>query len=110
MSKAWFYKKNVKYIVFSERVKQFAIAQYAIPTENISIMPFLTNPKFYAPFNKADEKLLLEKHNIPQVKKVVLLAGDGLPHSVHIVQQLLRRKLNFTLLVVCGKDTATKKT
>lgn len=108
---AWFYEKNIKYIVFSERVKEFAVTQCAIPIESISVMPFLIDPKFYAPFTKTDEQKLREKHDIPQNKKIVLLAGggEGLPHSVHIVQQLLKRNPNFTILVVCGKDIASKK-
>jgi len=71
----------------------------------------LIDPKFYAPFTKADEQKLREKNDIPQNKKVVLLAGggEGLPHSVHIVQQLLKRNPDFAILVVCGKDIASKK-
>ena len=41
----------------------------------------------------------------------MLLAGggEGLPNAVVIVRHLLKRKADFTILVVCGKDIAAKK-
>lgn len=107
----WFFQKDIRYIVFSERVKQFAVTKCSVPIENISVMPFLIDPKFYAPFTTGDEQLLRKKYKIPHNKKVLLLVGggEGLPHSVHIVQQLLKRNPEFTILVVCGKDIASKK-
>lgn len=63
------------------------------------------------PLSLQDESALREKHSIPSDKKVVLLAGggEGLPNAVRIVQHFVRRKVPFTIVVVCGKDEATKK-
>ena len=108
---AWFYEKNVKYLVFSQRAKDGAVKNCRIPEQNIQVVPFLLNPKFLQPLTHSDEAALRLKHNIPEGKKVVLLAGggEGLPNAVVIVRHLLKRKADFTILVVCGKDIAAKK-
>ncbi|MGP1602444.1 MGDG synthase family glycosyltransferase [Treponema sp.] len=107
----WFYEKNVKYFVFSEIAKEQAVKEYGVPEENVSVVPFLLNPKFLTPLSKSDLLALKEKHGIPVDKKVVLLAGGGggLPNAVRIVQHFIRRKVTFTILVVCGKDAAAKR-
>ncbi len=108
---AWFYEKNVQYFVFSDAAKKQAVEQCGVPEKNIRVVPFLLNPKFLMPLSLQDESALREKHGIPSDKKVVLLAGggEGLPNAVRIVQHFVRRKVPFTIVVVCGKDEATKK-
>ena len=109
--KAWFYEKDVKYLVFSERAKEIAVQECSVPEQNVTVVPFLLSPKFLIPLVKSDLLALREKHSIPVDKKVVLLAGggEGLPNAVRIVQHFIRRKVTFTILVVCGKDAAAKK-
>ena len=108
---AWFYEKNVQYMVFSDAAKKQAVEQCGVPEENVRVVPFLLNPKFLVPLSSQDAVSLREKHGIPSGKKVVLLAGggEGLPNAVRIVQHFVHRKVPFTILVVCGKDEATQK-
>ncbi|WP_428771800.1 glycosyltransferase [Treponema sp. HNW] len=108
---AWFYEKDIKYFVFSQRAKDIAVKQCSVPEKNVIVVPFLLSPKFLTPLVKSDLLALRKKHGIPADKKVVLLAGggEGLPNAVRIVQHFIRRKVTFTILVVCGKDAAAKK-
>ena len=107
----WFYEKQVKYFVFSPRAKELAVDRCGVPAANVTVVPFLLNPKFLVPLSKNDLLALRVKHGIAPGQKVVLLAGggEGLPNAVRIVQHFVRRKVTFTILVVCGKDTAAKK-
>lgn len=108
---AWFYEKNVDYLVFSEQAKKIGVEKCGVSEHKITVVPFLLNPKFVMPFTRDDIAQLKQKHNIPIDNKVVLLAGGGagLPQALHIVTNLVRKKPNFTIVVVCGKDHVTKK-
>ncbi|MGL4981895.1 MAG: MGDG synthase family glycosyltransferase [Treponemataceae bacterium] len=109
---AWFYDKDVKYIVFSQDVKDFAVKTRKIPEQNIQVMPFLMNNKFLLPLEKDTITQLRTKHNLPLDKKLVLLAGggEGLPGALYIVQECLKHRTEFGLIVVCGRDKVTKTT
>lgn len=106
----WFYEKNIKYYVFSERVKREAIEKYEINEKDITVVPFLINQKFRKIVTKEEIKLIREKHNLPIDKKIVLLTGggEGLPNMIPIVSDFVDRKVDFTVVVVCGRDTRTK--
>lgn len=106
----WFYDKKTKYYVFSDEVRNFAIEKCKIPPEMIEICPFLINQKFRQIATKEDIKSLRVKHNLPLDKKIVLLTGggEGLPNMIAIVKEFILRKVDFTVVVVCGRDARTK--
>ena len=106
----WFYERNLKYLVFSEQVKKMAIEKYKVPKENIEVVPFLINQKFRKMATKEDIKLIRQKYNLPIDKKIVLLTGggEGLPNMIPIVTDFVARKVDFTVVVVCGRDIRTK--
>ncbi|MGL4987113.1 MAG: MGDG synthase family glycosyltransferase [Treponemataceae bacterium] len=109
---SWFYDKTVKYIVFSREIKDFAVNMRHVPEANVHIMPFLMNKKFLLPLEKTTIQDLREKHHLPLDKKLVLLAGggEGLPGALYIVQECLKHRSEFGLIVVCGRDIVTKTT
>lgn len=106
----WFYERNLKYYVFSEQVKKMAIEKCKVPAKNIEIVPFLINQKFRKMATKEDIKLIRQKYNLPIDKKIVLLTGggEGLPNMIPIVTDFVARKVDFTVVVVCGRDVRTK--
>jgi len=106
----WFYERSLKYYVFSEQVKKMAIEKCKVPAKNIEIVPFLINQKFRKMATKEDIKLIRQKYNLPIDKKIVLLTGggEGLPNMIPIVTDFVARKVDFTVVVVCGRDVRTK--
>ena len=106
----WFYERKLNYYVFSDRVKQFAITKCKIPEKNVTVVPFLINQKFRKVATKEDIRIIREKHNLPLDKKIVLLTGggEGLPNMIPIVTDFVARKVDFTVVVVCGRDVRTK--
>lgn len=102
---AWFWDRSLDYLVYSEEAKQTGIAQ-KVPAEQITVVPFVMNPKFQEPFDSKDILALRKKHGFDQSKKTVLLVGggDGLPGAVDIVNKCVLRKARFSIAVVCGKD------
>ncbi len=110
-STAWFLEKKVTFIVASETIKKFAVEKGGIDEKNIHVFPFLINKTFYDIPTQTQLKDLKSKHKIFEDKKVLLVTGGGggLPNIVLIIQQLMRLKPNFTVIVVCGRDKASKK-
>ena len=106
----WFYERSLKYYVFSDQVKKMAIEKCKVPAKNIEIVPFLINQKFRKMATKEDIKLIRQKYNLPIDKKIVLLTGggEGLPNMIPIVTDFVARKVDFTVVVVCGRDVRTK--
>ncbi len=102
---AWFWDRSLDYLVYSEEAKQTGIAQ-KVPAEQITVVPFVMNPKFQEPFDSKDILALRKKRGFDQNKKTVLLVGggDGLPGAVDIVNKCVLRKARFSIAVVCGKD------
>ncbi len=110
-STAWFYEKNLFFIVASEAVRQFAIEKCMIDKDRVRVLPFLVNPDFYKIKTQADILELKSKHLIQKNKKVLLVTGGGggLPNVTLIIQQLLKLQPDFTIIVVCGRDKPSKK-
>ena len=107
---SWFYDKKASYFVFSERVRQYAVKKCMVPEENVKVVPFILNQKTLI---KTDDKSLVslkEKYGVAVGKKVVLLAGggEGLPILINIVNELIVRKADYTVLAVCGRNIAAK--
>lgn len=109
---AWFYTKGVNTYVFSEQAKEEAVNKLGFDEKDIKIVPFLMNRKFLKEASPDDVKQLRVKYGIPTDKKVVLLAGggEGLPGTLKIISDFIVKKVDFSIVVVCGRDKTTKST
>lgn len=108
----WFFTKGIKAYVASEQVKEFAIEKCGYNPNDIDYMPFLINSKFLTETTENDVRLLRDKYGIPQDKRVVLIAGggEGLPGTLNIISDFIAKKVDFSVIVVCGRGKKTRKT
>ena len=109
---AWFFVKGVKSYVFSDQVRNFDIEKCGYNPADVEVMPFLINKKFLTKTTKDDVVALREKYGIPQDKRVVLIAGggEGLPGTFNIISEFIAKKVDFSVIVVCGRGKKTRKT
>lgn len=110
MPKAWFYRKDVDYLVYSEEARQFAVNKCKVPEERVRVVPFVLNAKYQVPFNENDIAALREKHGFDKNKKVVLMVGggDGIPGATKIINKCILRRADFAVAIICGKDKGKK--
>ncbi len=102
----WFKRKQKKFIVFSERLRDHCIAKLKIPKEKLRVFPFIIDEKFTSPLPPQAAKTAKEKFSFSSEKKLVLImgGGDGIPHGKFILEQLLSASLNADIAIVCGKN------
>ncbi len=107
---AWFYEKDLNYMVYSEDVKRIGIKN-GVPAEKIQVIPFLMNPKFRNNVSAEEVRNLKIKHGFDPDKKMVLLVGggEGLPGAREIVNQCLIHRANFSTAIICGRDKVIKQ-
>lgn len=108
---SWFMDPSRQHLIYSQRAKDIAVKEYGVASENIHVMPFLLNRKFLVDYSEQRIEELREKYGIPQGKKVVLISGggEGLSDSLPIVLDFIRRKVDFSVIVVCGRSVTLKK-
>jgi processive 1,2-diacylglycerol beta-glucosyltransferase/1,2-diacylglycerol 3-beta-galactosyltransferase len=101
----WFLNKKQKMVVFSNKVKEFALSQKIKP-QNIQVFQFLLDEKFSNPINSNLVPSLKEKYNIDKKLKTVLIVGggDGIPRGSIILTKLIEAKINANIIIVCGKN------
>lgn len=109
-TKAWFYEKDLKYLVYSNDIKKIAV-DYGVPEKNIFVIPFLMNEKFTHLINEEEKRALRIKHGFDPEKKLVLLVGggEGLPGATEIINSCILHRAKFAIAVVCGKDKVKAK-
>ena len=107
---AWFFNRNLDYIVFSEEFRNFGI-NLGVKPENIRVMPFLLNKKYRTVVSETEKIALRKKYGFDERKKLVLLAGggEGLPGTLKIINQCIIHKADFAVAVVCGRNKALQK-
>lgn len=102
----WFKRKGQRFVVFSERLKQYCINKLKLPEERVSVFPFIIDEKFSTPLPPEDICSIKERFGFSLDKKIVLIIGgaDGIPHGKYILQHLLTASLNIDIAIVCGKN------
>lgn len=107
--RCWFYEKTMNYFVYSQEAKEIGI-KLKVPAENITIVPFALNPKYQEKFTAEDVVALKKKHGYDLNKKILLMigGGDGLPGAIDIINKCIRKKADFAVAVICGKDKVKK--
>lgn len=111
MPYAWFYEKDIDYLVYSKEAKEMAVRDCKIPEDHVRIIPFLMNNKFNKTITKDEVRALKIKHGFDPNKKIVLLVGggDGLPGATEIINSCILHKAKFAIAVICGKDKVKKR-
>lgn len=102
----WFQRKSQRYIVFSERLKNYCIEKRHIEDRKIELFPFIIDEKFSAPLPKKDVDAVKERFGFAKNGAVILIigGGDGIPNGARILNRLVRSQLNAEIAIVCGKN------
>jgi processive 1,2-diacylglycerol beta-glucosyltransferase/1,2-diacylglycerol 3-beta-galactosyltransferase len=102
----WFQREQERYIVFSERLKEYCIQKRKIPASKLQVFPFILDKQFSAPLSSADVTKVKQKFGFVPGKKVILIigGGDGIPHGTSILRHLLHSSLDVEIAIVCGKN------
>lgn len=110
-STAWFYEKGLKYFVYSEAIRDFAVNKCRVKEENVKTIPFLMNRKYRTVLSSEAKRELKKKLGFSENKKLILLVGggEGLPGALKIVRECIRERAPFSLAVVAGRNSALKK-
>jgi len=108
---AWFYQKNADFLVASDEMKNVAIKDNNVESSHVHIVPVLVDKKFRKYVTEEEKRALRREYGFDEQKKVVLLAGggEGLPGALKIINQCVLHKADFSIAVVCGRNTAMKQ-
>ena len=100
-----FMEKDIDYIVFSERIKHYALDLW-VAEKNIKVFPPIIHEKFLIPIDKEKIPDIKKLHHISLDKKVILLlgGGDGLPKWKTILKELAQSKTGAHIIIVCGRN------
>ncbi|MFW5759137.1 MAG: MGDG synthase family glycosyltransferase [Bacteroidota bacterium] len=101
----WFLEKETQFIVFSERVKNYAISKN-IASSQISVYPFILGEKFTKPISGIIKKSTKESLGFQYQKKLILIlgGGDGMPRGAKILKKCLKNNPLVEVAIVCGKN------
>jgi UDP-N-acetylglucosamine:LPS N-acetylglucosamine transferase len=105
----WFLKKDQRFIVFSEKLKQTLPA--GIEKGQVEVFPFILEEKFSQPVPASAIPILKREMGFITDKKIILMlgGGDGIPHGRTILEKLLRTNPDAEIAVVCGKNKSLYK-
>jgi UDP-N-acetylglucosamine:LPS N-acetylglucosamine transferase len=100
----WFLNKNQNFIVFSKKLKDKLIHD-GIKETNINVFPFILDEKFSKRATPDDIAVYKKKYEIKSSDVLLILGGgDGIPHGLAILNNIMKLNIDFDVLVVCGKD------
>jgi len=100
----WFLNKDQNFIVFSRQLKNKLILE-GIKETNINVFPFILDEKFSKRAAPEEIAVYKKKYDIKSSNVLLVLGGgDGIPHGMAILTNILKLKIDFEVLVVCGKD------
>lgn len=111
MPYAWFYERDLDYMVYSKTGADIAINECHVPPQNVTVIPVLMNEQFKHPTTEAEQRALKIKYGFDPDKKVVLLVGggDGLPGATAIINNCILHRAKFAIAVICGKDKMKRR-
>ncbi|MGB9621952.1 MAG: MGDG synthase family glycosyltransferase [Brevinematia bacterium] len=106
----WFTYPNMDLIVFSERMKQYAI-KHKVPENRITVLPIILNRKFNSKLPEEEVVKLKDKYGFSKDKPLVLIAGggEGLPKGEVFLEELAKSNLDIELAIVCGRNEILKQ-
>jgi processive 1,2-diacylglycerol beta-glucosyltransferase/1,2-diacylglycerol 3-beta-galactosyltransferase len=100
----WFLNKEQNFIVFSRQLKEKLLLK-GIKETNINVFPFILDEKFSKRATPDDIAVYKKKYEIQSSGVLLILGGgDGMPHGLAILNNMMKLKIDFEVLIVCGKD------
>lgn len=102
----WFKREQKRFVVFSERLKEYCVTKRKVPEQKLNVFPFIIDEKFSSPLSGSEIRTIKERFGFAHDKKIILIigGGDGIPHGKFILQQLLGAALDVEIAIVCGKN------
>ncbi len=100
----WFLKKDQRFIIFSEKLKQTLSKR--ISPDRLNVFPFILGEKFSQPIpSSATRSLKIEMGYDPDDKIILILGGgDGIPHGRTILERTIASKPGAAIAVVAGNN------
>lgn len=101
----WFLNKRQNMIVFSQRMKNYAIRK-KIPPENVHVFPFILDEKYSAPLPKEEIPALRKRLGFEADKRLLLImgGGDGIPKGETILKNIMETLEGVNVAIVCGRN------
>lgn len=101
----WFLDKRPRFVVFSEKLKQYCIRK-DIPEHSIKVFPFVLDERFTQPMSPALSRMMKENLGFNPHKRLVLIlgGGDGIPRGEKILKNLFKNNTTTEVAIVCGKN------
>jgi len=105
---AWFYERNMDYLVYSDEARSHAIERCGIRPERVRVIPFLMNEKYRTSYTPEQARQKRAELGLDPDRKMVLMVGggEGLPGANEIIKEFIVSRAPYTVAVVCGKDRA----
>ncbi len=101
----WFLENKMQFIVFSERVKRYAVSQN-VDLSSITVYPFVLDEKFSRPLPEIVRKSTRENLGFKEDRKLILIlgGGDGMPGGSKILKRVLKNNPSADIAMVCGNN------
>lgn len=101
----WFLDKRPSFIVFSQRVKDYAVTRGILP-QSLSIFPFILDEKFTRPADPLLGGIIRQNLGFDPHKRIILIlgGGDGIPKGKKILKNFLRNNAGAEVAIVCGNN------
>lgn len=100
----WFYYKDVKYIVSSERVRQIAL-ENGVSQNNVKVFPQILNHSTVV-HNSDSAKRIKEAYGLLPSKKTIVIVGGGIgfPGGKIVIKELINSDIDAEFVIICGKN------
>ncbi len=100
----WFLKKDQRFIIFSEKLKQSLSRR--ISPDHLHVFPFILEEKFSQPIPSSAIRSLKVEMGFDPGNKIILIlgGGDGIPHGRTILERIIASKPGAAIAVVAGKN------
>jgi UDP-N-acetylglucosamine:LPS N-acetylglucosamine transferase len=106
----WFLKKDQKYIVFSDMVRENCVKR-GINPENIREFPFILNGNFDHVADEHDKKKIRERLGFRSGSRIILMmgGGDGIPKGKSLLKSIMKSGPDYDIAVVCGNNNGLRE-
>ncbi|MCX8029186.1 MAG: glycosyltransferase [Brevinematales bacterium] len=106
----WFTYPDIDLVVFSERMKNYAI-RYGVSPDRIAVLPIILNRKFNSKLPDDEIRKLKDRYGFSLDKHLVLIAGggEGLPNGELFLEEIAKSDLDVEIAIVCGRNEILKQ-